>query len=139
MSDSRQHGAPGGHSAPLRLGPIAQVSLLVREVDAAVAFYRDVLGLPHLFTVGDLAFHDVHGVRLYLHRAAEGEWRPGSIVYFSVDDIWATEDGLRVAGARVTGAPHHVHTDAAGVEEWMMFFEDPDGNTLGAIARVVPR
>lgn len=138
MSGEGGH-APGDHGAPLRLGPIAQVSLLVHDVDAAVTFYRDVLGLPHLFTVGGLAFHDIHGVRLYLHRAAEGEWRPGSIVYFSVDDIWATEGGLQAAGARVTGAPHRVYTDASGVEEWMMFFEDPDGNTLAATARVAPQ
>ena len=34
----------------------------------------------------------------------------------------------------VTGAPHRIHTHDDGTEEWMTFFEDPDGNTLALMA-----
>ena len=36
--------------------------------------------------------------------------------------------------------PHVIHRDdAAGTEEWMAFFEDPDGNTLALMSRVPDR
>ena len=41
-----------------------------------------------------------------------------------------------MAGVKTTGAPHHIHTDEAGTQEWMLFFEDPDGNTLAATSQV---
>ncbi len=37
------------------------------------------------------------------------------------------------------GAPHVIYTDdATGSEEWMAFFEDPDGNALALMSRVAP-
>ena len=116
---------------------IAQVSLFVRNMERAISFYRDVLGLPHLFTAGDLAFLDAAGVRLYLHASGEDDWRPSSILYLEVDDIDRSFSALRQADATITGEPHAVHTDEqAGVTEWMGFFEDPEGNTLGLLSRV---
>ena len=85
----------------LALGPIGQVSLLARDIARAEAFYRDTLGLPHVFTFGDLAFFDASGTRLYLRSVPEDEWRPSSILYFTVDDI---RIGLR--GARGPRRPH---------------------------------
>jgi len=123
----------------LRLGPIGQVSLYVRDVAAAEAFYRDRLGLAHHFTFGDLAFFDMGGTRLYLHAVDANAWRPGSIIYFLVDDIAAAQRALTDRGVDFSGAPHRIHTDeATGVEEWMTFFEDPFGNELALMARVGP-
>ena len=123
----------------LRLGPLGQVSLLVRDVDRAGRFYREVLGLPHHFTFGDLAFFDMAGTRLYLHAVSEEQWRPGSILYFLVDDIDAAWGELGRRGVRTTGAPHSIYTDeATGIEEWMAFFEDGEGNTLALMSRVAP-
>lgn len=127
---------PSTDDASPSLGPVAQVSLMVRDVDRAVAFYRDVLGLAHLFTAGDLAFFDLHGVRLYLHGAEEPDWRPGSVIYLLVDDITATRRMLAARGVEMAGAPHRVHTHPDGTEEWMAFFADGEGNTLGLLARV---
>lgn len=42
----------------LTLGSIGQVSLLCRSADITENWYRDVLGLPHLFTFGPLVFFD---------------------------------------------------------------------------------
>jgi DNA-binding CsgD family transcriptional regulator/predicted enzyme related to lactoylglutathione lyase len=126
-------------SATTRLGTIAQISLSIRDVARAEHFYGETLGLPHVFTFGDLAFFDADGTRLYLHRKDEADWRPGSILYFLVDDIHATQERLAQAGVHFTGAPHVIYTDdATGTEEWMTFFEDGEGNTLALMSRVRP-
>lgn len=126
-------------TSSLQLGPIAQVSLSVRDVGRAERFYGETLRLPHIFTFGELAFFDMHGIRLYLHAKSADEWRPGSILYFLVDDIGSAHGELSGRGVKFTGAPHLVFThDETGVEEWMAFFEDGEGNTLALLSRVQP-
>jgi DNA-binding CsgD family transcriptional regulator/predicted enzyme related to lactoylglutathione lyase len=121
------------------IGAIGQISLSIRDVARAERFYGETLGLPHVFTFGDLAFFDAEGVRLYLHRKDEADWRPGSVLYFLVEDIHATQERLAGAGVHFTGAPHVIYTDeATGTEEWMTFFEDGEGNTLALMSRVAP-
>jgi predicted enzyme related to lactoylglutathione lyase len=119
-----------------QLGAIGQVSLHVRDVERATALYGDVLGLPHLFTFGDLCFFDAGGTRLYLHRKDEADWRPSSVLYFTVDDIHAAQEALARRGVAFTGAPHRIHTHDDGTEEWMTFFSDGEGNTLALMSRV---
>lgn len=138
LARRRIHPAMAATTA-VRMGPIGQVSLSIRGVESAERFYRDTLGLPHLFTFGDLVFFDADGTRIYLHRKDEGDWRPGSILYFLVDDIAAAHRALGEQGVKFSGAPHLIYTDdETGVEEWMAFFEDGEGNTLALMARVTP-
>ena len=126
-------------STSTRLGAIGQVSLSIRDVARAEHFYGDTLGLPHVFTFGDLAFFDAGGVRLYLHRKDEPDWKPSSVLYFLVPDIHAAQEALAGNGVHFTGAPHVIYTDDdTGVEEWMTFFEDGEGNTLALMSRVPP-
>jgi methylmalonyl-CoA/ethylmalonyl-CoA epimerase len=122
----------------IRLDSIGQVSLFVRDIDRAETFYGETLGLPHLFTFGDLAFFDAGGVRLYLHRKDPGEWKPASVLYFTVDDIHGAQEALVAGGVAFTGAPHVIHTHDDGTEEWMTFFDDGEGNTLALMSRVGP-
>jgi predicted enzyme related to lactoylglutathione lyase/DNA-binding CsgD family transcriptional regulator len=123
--------------AGLRLGPIGQVSLYVRDVKRAERFYGQTLGLSHHFTFGDLAFFDMAGTRLYLHAVPEEKWQKGSILYFLVDDIAVAYEQLREHGVHTMGAPHNIYTDdATGTEEWMAFFDDGEGNTLALMSRV---
>ena len=126
-------------STAARLGSIGQISLSIRDIARAEHLYGEILGLPHVFTFGDLAFFDADGTRIYLHRKDDADWRPGSILYFLVDDIHATQESFAARGVRFTGAPHVIYTDdATGVEEWMTFFEDGEGNTLALMSRVQP-
>jgi DNA-binding CsgD family transcriptional regulator/catechol 2,3-dioxygenase-like lactoylglutathione lyase family enzyme len=124
-------------TGPIALGGLGQVSLLTRDVAGAERFYRDTLGLPHVFTFGDLAFFDCAGTRLFVRAVPDAEWRPSSVLYFRVDDIVGQFAALTGAGVTAVGQPHVIHRDdAAGTEEWMAFFEDPDGNTLALMSRV---
>src|SRR5215467_2683666 len=50
----------------LSLGPIGQFARAVPDLAEAERFYRDVLGMRHLFSAGKLAFFDCGGVRLML-------------------------------------------------------------------------
>jgi catechol 2,3-dioxygenase-like lactoylglutathione lyase family enzyme len=124
--------------ASLSLGPVGQISLLIRDVNRSVAFYRDVLGLTHLFTFGNLAFFDCGGTRLFLSPPETGEWRESSVIYFQVDDIGAAHETLAARGAIFVDAPHLIHRHDNGVEEWMAFFNDPDGNLLGIMSQLRP-
>ncbi len=136
-SDSALHAkrpAMAGHGG---LGPIGQISRQVRDVDAAVRWYRDVLGLTHLFTFGTLAFFDCHGIRLFLSAGEKEEGGPGdSILYFRTDDIEAAYRQLTERGITFRGAPHMIHRHESGVEEWMAFFEDVDGKLLALMSQV---
>jgi predicted enzyme related to lactoylglutathione lyase len=124
-------------TSDLHLRPLGQVSLDIGDVARAERFYGEVLGLPHVFTFGDLAFFDMAGTRLYLHRKSVDDWKPGSILYFRVDDLRTAHAELTSRGVHFTGAPHLIFTDdASGDEEWMAFFEDGEGNTLALMSRV---
>jgi len=124
---------------PLKLGPLGQVSMYARSAPATEAWYRDVLQLPHIFTFGDLVFFDCGGIRLYIHAVGDEKWRPSSVVYFLVPDINAAHHQLTERGIAFKQAPHMIYRDDdSGVEEWMAFFDDPDGNMLAIMARVSP-
>lgn len=126
-----------GMTDSLRLGPIGQIARHVSDVAAAERWYRDVLGLPHLYTFGDLAFFDCGGVRLFLSSGEDdtAEAEP-SVLYFTVADIHAAYAELSARGVAFRGAPHLIHRHESGVEEWMAFFEDPDGHLLALMAQV---
>jgi catechol 2,3-dioxygenase-like lactoylglutathione lyase family enzyme len=115
------------------LEAIGQVSRSVADVADSELWYRDVLGLPHLFTFGELAFFDCGGVRLYLQ---QGETKPESILYFRVADIHAAAKALEDKGVAFVSAPHLIHRHADGSEEWMAFFNDLEGRPLALMARV---
>ena len=117
------------------LGPLGQIARSVRDVAEAETWYRDVLGLRHLYTYGPLAFFDLGGTRLFLR---EGGGEGASILYFRTADIHAAQSALEARGVRFTGAPHVIHRHPDGTEEWMAFFEDPEGRPLALMAQVPP-
>ncbi len=125
-------------AAPVRLGSIGQISRVVSNVPRAVAWYRDVLGLPHLFTFGDLAFFDCDGLRLFLSLPEKEAPIGNSVVYFRTADIHGEYERLRANGVTFRGAPHLIHRHESGVEEWMAFFEDPDGGLLALMSQISP-
>jgi catechol 2,3-dioxygenase-like lactoylglutathione lyase family enzyme/DNA-binding CsgD family transcriptional regulator len=108
----------------VKLSAIGQIARSVSDIEAAVHWYRDVLGLTLMFRPGEgMAFFDCGGTRLYLQA---GEARSESILYFEVEDVIAAHAQLVARRAVCAAVPHVVHRDAAGGELWMAFFQDND-------------
>ncbi|MET7421555.1 VOC family protein [Dactylosporangium sp. NPDC005555] len=125
--------------AAFRLGGVGQIARHVSDIGRAVDFYGGVLGLPHLYTYGDLAFFDCDGTRLFLSRPeGGGTVAAQSIIYFRVPDIHAAHAELTGRGVTFSGEPHMIHRHGDGVEEWMAFFTDPDGGLLAIMSQVTP-
>ena len=114
---------------------LGQVARSTADVGAAENWYRDVLGLEHLYTFGDLAFFDCGGTRLMLSQAEDAP-ADESLLYLRVGDIQSTHQRLAAKGVEFINAPHMVHKHEDGVEEWMAFFKDPEGRPLAIISNV---
>jgi methylmalonyl-CoA/ethylmalonyl-CoA epimerase len=128
------------NTATLNIGisRLGQVSINVHDLDRATTFYRDVLGLPLLFTVSGLVFFDCGGVRLMLARAENPESdHPSSVLYFTVPDIAAAHRQMLAGGASFDGEPH-VIAKMPAYDLWMAFFRDSEQNLL-ALMSEVPR
>ncbi|MGE3332319.1 MAG: VOC family protein [Rhodospirillaceae bacterium] len=120
----------------LKLGLIGQIARRVQNIETATIFFRDTLGLPHLYSYGPLAFFNAGGVRLFLQ---EGEGHiENSILYFRVDDIHAAAAALKARGVVFIDEPHLIHRHPDGVEEWMTFFKDPGGEPLALMSQIRP-
>jgi len=125
--DRRAAALSGGHG---------QISRAVKDIGASERWYRDVLGLPHLYTFGQLAFFDCGGTRLMLSEGPAPTHE--SLLYWRVADIEAAHAELEDRGVEFSAAPHLIHRHADGTEEWMAFFKDPEGRALGIMAQVRP-
>jgi catechol 2,3-dioxygenase-like lactoylglutathione lyase family enzyme len=112
---------------------VAQIALSVRDLARATTFYRDGLGLKHLFEVPGLSFFDVGGVRLMIS-ASDGE--PGgtaTMVYLRVADLEAAHAALLARGVAFKQAPHVVGR-TPDKEVSLAFCLDPDGNMIGLMS-----
>jgi catechol 2,3-dioxygenase-like lactoylglutathione lyase family enzyme len=117
------------------LAEIGQIHVSVADVDRAVAFYRDVLGIPLLFRVPGqpMAFFDCAGTRLYLGVPESEAYRSKGMLYFTVADVDEAYEALAGRGVEFFAKPHVVHrTETSQLR--MAFFTDPDGNNLALMA-----
>ena len=125
----------------LQLGPIGQIARAVKDIEQAEAWYRDILGLTHMYTYGKLAFFDCGGTRLMVEERTiidVPNLHNDSVLYFRVVDINAAHDELHSRGVSFRGAPHMIFKHPDGTEEWMAFFEDMDGGLLALMSEVKP-
>ena len=114
------------HPAP---GPLMQVAITTKNVPALAAFYRDVVGLKHLFDAGpNLAFFDLGGVRLMISVPSSPELdHAPSVFYYRVGDIGAVHAALKARGAREERPPG-LTAKMPDHELWTSFFRDLDHN-----------
>lgn len=137
------------------------VSLVVADIEAMTAFYRDVCGLAvrdgrevhNAFAAHVLGFEDAH-VRVVQFGAANDTTRLELIQYFApvggdghgpknalgaghvcfnVDDLEAAYRPLREAGVRFVAAPTSEIT-ASGRTHTACYAQDPEGNWLEFMA-----
>ena len=108
---------------------IGQIAIVCADVARARAFYKDTLGVPHLFDAGPtLSFFDCGGTRLMLS-PAEGEVRGTSVLYFFVSDIEETKGELAGKGVGFVGEPHMI-AKMPDHELWLAEFRDSEGNVM---------
>ncbi len=123
-------------------GAVRQVALSAgRDLDATLAFWRDVLGLSlHArYDPPGIAFILAGDVRLLFTDGV-----PAGTVYLDMSELEAFHATAAAAGVPFTMAPTLVHRDTdgtfgpAGENEWMAFLKDPAGNTIGLVERLPP-
>ena len=119
------------------LSTIEQIAVNAQDIDRAVDFYRDKLGMKHLFSVPpNLAFFDCDGIRLMLSLPAKPEFdHAGSIIYFKVADIQAAYATLSERGVQFEEAPIFV-ADMGIYDLWLTAFRDSENNLLGLMSHV---
>ena len=113
-----------------------QVAQRAIDLDRATAFYSRLLGTgpSGVFDPPGLVFFDLDGVRLLLERGA-----PSAVIYLQVPDVDAALARLRADGARIIAEPVRIfqHSDdrlgPAGTDEYMAFFADSEGNSVGLV------
>jgi len=91
------------------LSTIGQIAVHVQDLDRAVAFYRERLGMHFLFQAP----------------------------YFKVDDIHGATAALKDRGVTMADEPH-VIAKMDTYDLWMAFFRDSEGNMHG-LMREVPQ
>jgi methylmalonyl-CoA/ethylmalonyl-CoA epimerase len=127
------------HRTPTIPSRIGQIAIPVADLDRAVRFYGEILGLRLLFRAPpSLAFFDCGGVRLMLS-PPEGEAAPrqAGVVYYVVEDLDAAYRSLAARGITFLDPPHCV-ARLPDHELWMTFCRDSEGNLLGLMSEVRP-
>ena len=122
---------------PFGLSEIRQIAVNAHDIDRAVAFYRDKLGMKHLFSVPPkMAFFDCDGIMLMLSLPETEEFdHPSSIIYFGVENIHDATNTLTERGVEFREQPTFV-ADMGTYELWMSAFSDSEGNLLALRSEV---
>ncbi len=116
----------------VKLSEIGQIAITVSDVELALGFYRDTLGLTFLFSPAPtLAFLAAGSLRIMLTTPqGAGTVGANSTLYFKTQDIEASYASIIARGATVERAPQLV-AKMPDHELWIGFVRDPDGNLVG--------
>lgn len=119
------------------LSTIGQIAVNAHDIDRATAFYRDKLGIKHLFSVPPtMAFFDCDGVRLMLSLPDKPEFdHASSILYFKVDDIQKATQTLIDRGVHIEELPVFV-ANMGTYDLWIGAFRDSENNVLALMSEV---
>jgi predicted enzyme related to lactoylglutathione lyase len=115
---------------------VGQIGVPVKNLDKAVHFYKEQLGLSLLFNTGNMAFFDCNGLRLLLSLPEKDEYAySSSVIYFQVKNIKDTYEKLINKEVVFIDEPHIV-AKMGQTETWMAFFKDTEGNALALMSEV---
>ncbi len=116
---------------------VGQIAWSVKDLDAATAFYRDVVGLRFLFSAPPgLSFFDCGGVRLMLSsEEASGASVGQTLLYFTTADIEGATAALEAGGAKILDRPHVV-ADLGDRVLWIAVFTDSEGRIQHLMSEV---
>lgn len=115
---------------------IGQLMVPVQDLDLAVPFYRDTLGLKYLFSAPpQMAFFQCGDVRLLVGVPPAGQAaQRGSAIYFQVADMHAVFQTLSARGVKFVAPPHIVHRTPNSAL-WLAEFTDVDCNQLALMSQ----
>ncbi|WP_034756463.1 VOC family protein [Rossellomorea vietnamensis] len=115
---------------------VGQIGIPVKDINRALDFYKDKLGLSLLFNTDSMAFFECDGLRLMLTLPEIEEFaHSSSVIYFQVNNIKDTYE--RLVGKEVTFIDEpHVVTKMGQTETWMVFFKDTEDNTHALMSEV---
>jgi len=128
-------------TTPIPIGPtlnqIGQIFVNVKDLDRAIAFYRDILGMTFLFQAPpNMAFFQCGDVRVMLGIPDKPELaHPASVIYYKVDDIERVAEVLKARGVEFIIDPHLV-APMPTYDLWLADFRDSEGNILALMSEV---
>ncbi|KOP79806.1 glyoxalase [Lysinibacillus sp. FJAT-14745] len=115
---------------------VGQIGIPVKELDRAIHFYKEKLGLSLLFNTDSMAFFDCNGLRLLLSLPEKDEFiYSSSIIYFQVENMSKTYEDLVNKNVTFIDEPHVV-AKMGQTETWMVFFKDTEDNTHAFMSEV---
>lgn len=115
---------------------IGQIGVPAKDLERALSFYKDSLGLPLLFNTDTMAFFECNGIRLLLGLPEKEEFaHPSSVIYFQVANIYDTYEELKAKGVTFIDEPHLV-AKMDNRETWMAFFKDTEDNVHALMSEV---
>jgi predicted enzyme related to lactoylglutathione lyase len=114
------------------ISSIGQIAITVSSIESALGFYRDVLGLPLLFSTGpNIAFLQSGETRIMLSTPqGTGEVGKNSILYFKTNHIESFFEQCIQKGAIEERKPQ-LAAKMPDHELWIGFLKDPDHNLVG--------
>ena len=119
------------------LSTIGQIAVNAHDLERAVDFYRNQLGMKHLFSVPQqMAFFDCDGLRLMLSLPDKPEFdHASSILYFKVDNIQEATQTLTDRGVHFEEQPIFV-ANMGTYDLWLASFRDSENNLLALMSEV---
>ena len=119
------------------LSTILQIAVNAHDLDRAINFYRDRLGMKLLFSVPPrMAFFDCDGVRLMLSLPEKPEFdHASSVLYFKVDDIQQATQTLTDRGVHFEEQPIMI-ANMGTYDLWLASFRDSENNILALMSEV---
>ncbi|WP_286230939.1 VOC family protein [Neobacillus mesonae] len=115
---------------------VGQIGVPVKNLQRALYFYKEQLGLQLLFNTDTMVFFECGGLRLLLSLPEQEQYaHASSVVYFQVEDINASYEKLLEKEVEFLGEPHLV-ANVGQTETWMVFFKDTEDNTHALMSEI---
>ena len=125
-----------GTETKVGITDVGQIAINAKDLQRAIGFYRDVLGLPYLFEIPNAAFFQAGPVRLMVGTAETAEFdHPASILYYRVPDIHTAFAALTAAGVQMVHEPRMI-AKMPDHDLWIGFFRDSEDNVAALMSEV---
>ena len=139
FAQNQQKRTGGKMTEEFSLSKVAQIAVTVKDLDRATTFYRDKLGLKHLFKAPSISAFDCGGITLLLS-IAEGstDAKHSSIIYFDIADIQQAVKALTDRGVSIVEKPNLVGK-LGNSDVWIAIFRDSEENMMGLRSMVASK